>query len=76
MVASLRVGDTMQIEKQGAAADPVVAKTADGKLAGSITAGQLLRLIQCIDEGFTYVAIVKTIDKGRVDVEVRPEAKK
>jgi len=75
VVGKLREKEVLKIVQEGATG-PVVAKTADGKTAGSITSGQLLRLMQCIDEGYTYVAIVKAIDKGKVDVEVRPGSTK
>lgn len=75
VVETLKERDVLRVEKL-AATGPVVLKTADGKEAGSITSGQLLRLMQCIDEGYRYVAIVKSIDKGKVEVEVRPEPAK
>ena len=52
---------------------PVLARTADGGTAGSITAGQMLRLLECIEGGTGYVAVVLSVTGGRVQVEVRPE---
>lgn len=71
VVKTLHEKDVLQVEKL-APTGPVVLKTPDGKEAGSITSGQLLRLMQCIDEGYRYVAVVKAVDKGKVEVEVRP----
>jgi len=75
IVRTLHETDDLKIVKEGSSG-PVVAKTRDGATAGSITSGQLLRLMQCIDDGYTYVAIVRSIDKGKVDVEVRLESTK
>jgi hypothetical protein len=75
VVATLSVKDVLTVHKEGLTG-PVVVKTRRGKSVGSITSGKLLRLMQCIDEGYSYVALVKAIDKGKVDVEVRPRTAK
>src|SRR5205823_14012429 len=51
---------------------PLVAVTADGEEAGSITSSALARLIQCILDGYEFVALVLRVDKGLCEVEVRP----
>ena len=51
----------------------MLARTADGRTAGSITAGQMLRLLECIEGGTDYVAVVLSVTGGSVQVEVRPE---
>lgn len=53
---------------------PVVVRTAEGEEAGSITSDQLLRLLECIEEGYSYVAIVHSISGGQVTVEIRPRS--
>lgn len=52
---------------------PLLAVTESGEVAGSITGIGLARLIACVTEGFSYVAIVESIEDGRCDVEIRPE---
>jgi hypothetical protein len=73
IVKKLRKGQKLQVTAK-ALEGPVYAVTEEGKTAGSITDRQLHQLLQCIAEGFVYVAIVQAIAGGRVDVEVRPEA--
>jgi len=50
---------------------PAVVVTESGELAGSLTTSKLLRLLECIEEGFSYVAEIKKISGGDVQVEVR-----
>ena len=52
---------------------PVVAVTGGGQVAGSITHPSLAKLIECMQQGFKYVAIVVEVDGGACHVEVRPE---
>lgn len=71
VVASLKERDVLEVEKQGQTG-PVIVRTNLGQSAGSITSGHLLRLMQCMDEGHRYVAIVMRIEGGKVEIEVRP----
>lgn len=74
VVGKLKKGDQLSIEVQGTRG-PVVVKNSAGQVAGSITAQQLLDLIKCIDDGYEYVAIVREVAGGKVDVEIRPKSK-
>ena len=49
----------------------VVAVDSDGNVAGSITVGSLAHLIECIEEGYDYEAVVMDIEGGRCRVQVR-----
>lgn len=72
VVATLSVGDTLNVVHQAAPVQRVVVMTAANQIAGSITSAQVLLLTECIGEGRLYVAIVTNISGGRVTVEIRP----
>ena len=55
-----------------AARGPLMAVTEQGTAAGSITSPSLARIINCINNGFQFVAIVIAVRGGKCDVEVRP----
>jgi hypothetical protein len=38
--------------------------TSDGEVAGSITSAQMMRLIECMDQGVNYVAVVTNDPTG------------
>ena len=74
VVAQLNRGDILGVRAESDAG-PIVAVTSEEEVVGSITSSQMAELLRCVDEGYTYVAIVRSISGGRVDVEVRPESK-
>ena len=49
-----------------------VTQTRPEQVAGSVTSALLARLLRCIADGYAYVAIVRRIDGGVCEVEVRP----
>jgi hypothetical protein len=74
VVSQLKARDVLQVSPKSSKG-PIEAITDAGEVAGSITAGQMMRLLQCIDDGFEYVAVVLSISGGRVEIEVRPKSK-
>ncbi len=73
VIAQLKKGDTLKISLEAQkSGKSLVAKTADGKIAGSLTPAEMAQLIECMDEGFHYVAIVVGIDGGQCRVQIRP----
>lgn len=74
VLKNLKANDILLVELENDTG-PVLLKTKDKELAGSVVSGQLIRLIQCLTAGYSYIAIIKSIEKGKVDIEVRPEAK-
>jgi hypothetical protein len=67
-------GDVLRLRLEGERG-PLVAVAADGQPAGSITALQLTRLIECIKQGFSFVGVVQEVAGGMCRVEVRPESR-
>lgn len=69
VVSGLDEGDALDIKVQGKS---LIAVTQGGGIAGSITLPLMAKILECIRQGFEYVAIVKKIDGGRCDIEIRP----
>lgn len=73
VIKSLKVGDVLSVTVTGKRVIQVV--TENGETAGSITSMRMLQFIECIEKGFAYVAIVKSLSGGRCEVEIRPESR-
>jgi hypothetical protein len=70
VVATLREEDVLTLAARGPRG-PLVALTAAGQEAGSITSALLARILACIAEGHEYIAEVRKVRGGQVTVEVR-----
>lgn len=51
---------------------PVRIITAQGDVAGTITGKDMIELINCLEGGFTYRVIVKSISGGNCTVIIKP----
>ena len=69
VLSSLNVGDILILEL-ASVRGPLYAKH-NSEIAGSITSAILAQLIQCINEGYQYIAIIQSITGGRCSVEIR-----
>lgn len=72
VLSQLRRGTVLMLQRRGTTG-PLLAVTDDGLEAGSITGAFLGRLVECIRNGYSYVAEVKGIQGGRCELEIRPE---
>lgn len=72
VVATISVGDILAVELETSPRDRVVVRTNDGQVAGAITSIRLVDMIECIGDGYVYQAEVKSINGGKVEVEIRP----
>jgi hypothetical protein len=73
VVASLTPGDVLDVRLQTGAAGPsLLAVNSSGATAGSLTPPRLPQIIDCIQQGFAYVAVVQQISGGQITVEIRP----
>jgi hypothetical protein len=68
VVRNLRRGDVLTVELRERS---LVAVTEDGQIAGALTPPLLPRIVECIGEGYEYIAIVQEVGGGRCGVEVR-----
>ncbi|MDD9909866.1 MAG: hypothetical protein OXR62_09255 [Ahrensia sp.] len=72
IVAGLEVGTILQVELETQPRNRLVTATAAGEIAGAFTSPKLVEFIECIQDGFSYEAEVKSISGGRVEIEIRP----
>ena len=72
VLSALRTNSILSLVQQ-VQEGPLLAVADTGAVAGSITGAVLGRLLACIDAGYSYVAVVVTINGGRCVVDVRPE---
>lgn len=72
VVANLKRGDTLSVRRGPGSGKSLVAVTQSGRTAGAIVSSQQARLVACLEEGFEYVALVKSLSGGAVDLQVRP----
>jgi hypothetical protein len=75
VVALLKKGDklTVEILDGGGGVQSLVAKNVQGQVAGSLTPPSLITILNCIQNGFKYVAIVLNDVAGGI-VHVRIQA--
>lgn len=74
VVGRLTKGDLLDVKVLNGTS--LVAVTEDGDIAGALTPPLLPRIVECIDAGFEYVAIVLSVSGGecRVHVKLRSTA--
>jgi hypothetical protein len=72
VVATLSVGDVLDVNLNRQGANPVLEVLANGHRAGALTHRNHVRIITCIDAGRTYRAVVVSIRGGSVEVRIEP----
>ena len=76
VLAGLKVDDVLTVTLLDRSGRRLLAAVAaDGRTAGSLTLPLLPRLLECMDQGFQYVAIVVEISGGRCIVHIRPRGR-
>lgn len=68
----LQVGDELDLQLREGESVQVVVVDSLGRDAGAILA--IGRLLECLREGFRFIAKVTSVDGGAIRVEVRPSA--
>ncbi len=71
VIKTLKVGDVLDVDLSKAG-KVVVARKA-GAIAGSLTPFRLVELIDCMQHGRKYVAVVTQLKGGYCEVEIRPK---
>jgi hypothetical protein len=71
VVSTLKVNQQLNVALSGGA---VVALDGSNNVAGSLTPRRLVDLIDCMNQGRQYVAVVLTIRGALCEVEIRPRA--
>jgi hypothetical protein len=73
VVAGLNIGDILLVALNRAGPNPVLEVLApSGQRAGALTHRNHIRIINCIDAGRIYRAVVMTIRGGSVEVRIEP----
>lgn len=74
VITNLMVGDSLTLETRKYKDSFVLyAITDSGKEAGTVISSSAARITQCIQKGYSYIAIVKVIDGGNCILEIRPK---
>ena len=68
VVSTLKTGDILNVLLRERS---LVAVTEDNVVAGALTPPILPKIVECISEGYEYIAIVQSITGGRCIVEIR-----
>lgn len=71
-VTGLRPGDQLDVVFQAGPPQRLVAQTKAGTVVGSITSPSMLQIIQCIQAGYTYVAVVLSVRGAQCQVRIEP----
>lgn len=71
VVSTLNVGDVLLVQLVTIPRSRLTAVTAQGQIAGAITATRIVDIIECIQNGSAYEAQVLSINAGRVGIEIR-----
>jgi hypothetical protein len=75
ILKTLRKGSKLSIQLESHGGKPIViAKASQGQAAGSITGAGLASLIQCLQNGFPFHAVVISVAGGGCEVSVQAGA--
>lgn len=75
VVSGLQPRDVLTVElRSQSGRKSLIATDAQGRIAGSLTPVSLPKIINCIETGFEFVAVVIEVRGGRCFVEIRPKA--
>ena len=69
-MAGLKIQEVLDLEIRNNTV--VLIRRENKKILGSINWTSLLKLIECLNEGYKYVAIVRQIQGGLIKVQVSP----
>jgi hypothetical protein len=72
VISTLRSGDLLRIVFEAGPPQRLIAEQSAGVVAGSITSPSMLQIIQCIAQGYAYVAEVLSVRGAICQVRVRP----
>ena len=70
-VKTLSINTVLIVELEGQDRQRLVAKTEVGAIAGAITSKAMPKIVECIQAGYSYGAIVVSVEGGRVEVRVQ-----
>jgi hypothetical protein len=71
VVSKLKVDWILRIESRAAGGTKVAVAVIDGRVVGTLTSPEAIRLIDCMDEGHTYYASILEIKGGLCRIRIR-----
>jgi hypothetical protein len=71
VISRLSAGELLDVEVDSSGARPVVRAVYQGQIAGSITSSIIQKIVECIGDGYQYVAEVLNVQGGTCRVRVR-----
>jgi len=74
VVEKLRVGDVLELHLQKTGKAVALYAMRGAEAAGSITSSLLSKIIDCINDGFEYVAVVQKVSGGACRIQIRPKS--
>jgi hypothetical protein len=72
VIPTLKTDDQLNLTLREGTPPVVLAVASNGAEAGAIAVSNITRLIECMRQGYRYVAIVLSVKGGEVRVTVRP----
>jgi hypothetical protein len=72
VIATLSPNDRLNVVLQAGPPQRLVAEQQPGTIAGSITSPTMLQIIQCIQAGYNYVAVVLSVRGAQCQVRIEP----
>jgi hypothetical protein len=73
VITGLRTGDILDVVFQPGPPQKLLANTSSGATAGSITSSLMPQIIRCIQDGYSYVAEVVSVQGAVCQVQIRPQ---
>jgi hypothetical protein len=67
-----KANDQLELRLREGTPPVVVAVTSKGAEAGAIAVSNITRLIDCMRQGYRYVAVIVSVSGGEVRVTIRP----
>jgi hypothetical protein len=72
VVSTIKKDDVLPVHAESPRG-PLLVQNQRGATVGSVTSASLARILDCINNGFEYVAIVQSVRGGQVVVLIRPK---
>jgi hypothetical protein len=74
VIAELKQADKLRLTLRDSTPPVIQALDQSDRVAGAIAVSNVTRLIDCMRQGYKYVAIVASVNGGEVKITVRPAA--
>jgi hypothetical protein len=73
VLSKLKVDDRLDLDVRKYKGSPILYAMKSGQDAGTVISLSVTQIVKCIEQGYRYIAIVKTLDGGDCTLEIRME---